>query len=160
MDKAGKDAVRIGFDRTIKLAFHGAQVSSDAGLFSYRDLDDAAGLTDSAGMKLVDLRTGGNIQRSMASLLRQSIYSRLAGHEDVNDAQRLSVDPVMRQEVATAPRRFRVFRVFFIRAQHGSLTGHRVLQHNPPAPLPDQPGAGVAPGRVLNPHSPAFNFCV
>ena len=32
----------------------------------------------------------------MATLLRQSIYSRLAGYEDVNDAERLSVDPVMR----------------------------------------------------------------
>jgi hypothetical protein len=30
------------------------------------------------------------------TLLRQSVYSRLAGYEDVNDAGRLSVDPVMR----------------------------------------------------------------
>ncbi len=87
MGETGKDALRVGFDRTIKLAFHGARVSSDAGLFPYRNLDDTAGLTDSAGMKLVDLRTGGNIQHSMASLLRQSIYSRLAGYEDVNDAE-------------------------------------------------------------------------
>ena len=33
------------------------------------------------------------------TLLRQSIYSRLAGYEDVNDAERLSVDPVMRHVV-------------------------------------------------------------
>jgi len=32
-------------------------------------------------------------------LLRQSIYSRLAGYEDVNDAERLSVDPAMRHVV-------------------------------------------------------------
>jgi hypothetical protein len=32
----------------------------------------------------------------MTNLLRQSVYTRLAGYEDVNDAQRLSVDPVMR----------------------------------------------------------------
>ena len=32
----------------------------------------------------------------MPTLLRQSIYSRLAGYEDVNDAERLAVDPVMR----------------------------------------------------------------
>lgn len=70
MSKTGKNALRVDFDRTIKLAFHGAQVSSDAGLFPYRNLDDTAGLTDSAGMKLVDLCTGGNIQHSMTSLLR------------------------------------------------------------------------------------------
>jgi hypothetical protein len=29
-------------------------------------------------------------------LLRQSIYSRLAGYEDVNDAERLSQDPTFR----------------------------------------------------------------
>ena len=32
----------------------------------------------------------------MPTLLRQSIYSGLAGYGDVNDAERLSVDPVMR----------------------------------------------------------------
>ena len=47
MGEAGKDALRVGFDRTIMLAFHGARVSSDAGLFPYRDLDEAAGLTTS-----------------------------------------------------------------------------------------------------------------
>jgi len=99
MGEAGKDALRVGFDRTIKLAFHGARVSSDAGLFPYRDLDEAAHLTGSGAAELFDLRTGGNIQHSMTALLRQSIYSRLAGYEDVNDAQRLRVDPVMRHVV-------------------------------------------------------------
>jgi len=96
MGEARTDALRVGFDRAIKLRFHGAKVSSDAGLFPYRDLDEAAGLTESGASHLFDFRTGTNIQHSMAALLRQSVYSRLAGYEDVNDAQRLSVDPVMR----------------------------------------------------------------
>ena len=99
MGEARKDALRVGFDRALKLEFHGAKVSSDAGLFPYRDLDDAARLTESGAARLFDFRTGSNISHSMTALLRQSIYSRLAGYEDVNDAERLSVDPVMRHVV-------------------------------------------------------------
>ncbi len=99
MGEARKDALRVGFDRAVKLDFHGAKVSSDAGLFPYRDLDEAAQLTESAAADLFDFRTGSNISHSMTALLRQSIYSRLAGYEDVNDAERLSVDPVMRHIV-------------------------------------------------------------
>jgi len=43
-----------------------------------------------------DRRTGRNIQHDMTNLLRQSVYTRLAGYEDVNDAQCLSIDPAMR----------------------------------------------------------------
>jgi hypothetical protein len=32
----------------------------------------------------------------LLALLRQSLYSRLAGYEDVDDAERLSLDPAMR----------------------------------------------------------------
>ena len=99
MGEARKDALRVGFDRAIELELHGAKVSSDAGLFPCRDLDDTAQLTESGATELFDFRTGSNISHSMTALLRQSIYSRLAGYEDVNDAERLSVDPVMRHVV-------------------------------------------------------------
>jgi len=99
MGEADQKALRVDFDRAIKLRFHGARVSSDAGLFPYRDLDEAAGLTESGAANLFDFRTGSNIRHGMTALLRQSVYSRLAGYEDVNDAERLSVDPVMRHVV-------------------------------------------------------------
>ena len=65
-------------------------------LLAYRRLDEALGLFNSASDVMNDKRTGRNIQHDMSNLLRQSVYTRLAGYEDVNDAQRLSVDPVMR----------------------------------------------------------------
>ena len=57
MGEAGKDALRVDFDRAVKLEFRGARVISDAGLFSYRDLDEAAGLTESFATDLFDFRT-------------------------------------------------------------------------------------------------------
>lgn len=99
MGAARKDALRLGFDSSIRLEFHGATVSSDGGLLPYRDLDHALGLTAMAGAALTDGRTGTNIRHSLTALLRQSIYSRLAGYDDLNDADRLAVDPVMRQVV-------------------------------------------------------------
>ena len=93
------DPLRVDFDREIKLEFHGSTVTSDAGLLAYRELDDALGLTTTAATGLHDSRTGRNTQHDLQALLRQSIYSRLAGYEDVNDAQRLCVDPAMRAVV-------------------------------------------------------------
>ena len=84
------------FDRRLKLEFHESRVTSDAGLLAYRELDDALGLTALAGGVLADSRTGRNGWHGIVSLLRQSVYGRLAGYEDVNDADRLGRDPVMR----------------------------------------------------------------
>ena len=90
------ERLNIRFNRKIKLEFHGARLTSDGGLLAYRELDEALGLFNSASTVMSDNRTGRNIQHDMTNLLRQSVYSRLAGYEDVNDAHRLSVDPVMR----------------------------------------------------------------
>ena len=81
------------FDRRLKLEFHGSRVTSDAGLLAYRELDDALGLTAVVGDVLADSRTGRNGWHGIVGLLRQSVYGRLAGYEDVNDADRLRPKP-------------------------------------------------------------------
>jgi hypothetical protein len=74
MGESKKDALRVNFDRKLKLEFHGVKVISDAGLLAYREIDDVFGLTDMASWKLTDNRTGKNTQHSLAALLRQSVY--------------------------------------------------------------------------------------
>ena len=88
--------LRPCFDRRLKLEFHGSRVTSDAGLLAYRELDDTLGLTALASNVLADSRTGKNGRHDVVGLLRQSVYGRLAGYEDVNDADRLGRDPAMR----------------------------------------------------------------
>ena len=98
MGDTRKEALRVEFDSRIKLEFHGAAVTSDAGLVAYRELDEALELTQ-MGKVFCDSRRGKNTQHELVRLFRQSVYSRLAGYEDTNDAERLAVDPAMRQVI-------------------------------------------------------------
>lgn len=90
------EALRLDFDRRLRLQFRGSTITSDAGLLPYRELDDAISLTDTGADTLADTRTGKNGRHRLAGLLRQSVFGRLAGYEDVNDAERLCRDPAMR----------------------------------------------------------------
>ena len=67
-----------------RLELHGATITSDAGLLAFRELDDALDLTPIASDYLQESRTGRNIRHHLVPLLRQSIYSRLAGYDDTN----------------------------------------------------------------------------
>ena len=101
--KRNRSLWQVDFDCRLKLEFPGSKITSAvaAGLLAYgegsaRGEDDVLGLTDLGGASLSDLRRGKNTRHLLTGLLRQSVYGRLAGYEDVNDAERLSLDPAMR----------------------------------------------------------------
>ena len=96
MGDGEKTPLRLRFNSRIRLGFRGATITSDAGLLAFREFDDALGLTRIAADYFQESRTGRNIRHHLVPLLRQSIYSRLAGYDDTNDAERLSRDPAMR----------------------------------------------------------------
>src|ERR1019366_9832357 len=86
----------FSFCSSLKIDFQGSQVTSDAGLLLVRELDEHLGLGQLIRENLTDARRGKNTQLPLSDLLRQSVYSRLAGYEDLNDAERLSQDPTFR----------------------------------------------------------------
>jgi len=88
--------LKLHFDGHLRVEFRGAKVTTDAGLLAVRELDEALLLTEEAGDLLTDSRTGKNTRHDLAGLLRQSVYARLAGYQDVNDQEALGRDPVMR----------------------------------------------------------------
>src|SRR3989441_8630924 len=88
--------VRLSFNPQLRVEFQGATVTSDAGLLLPRELDERLGLDALIERHLADPRRGQNRQFPLPDLFRQSIYSRLAGYEGTNDAERLAEDPTFR----------------------------------------------------------------
>ena len=87
---------QLSFNGSLKVNFQGSHVTSDGGLILVRELDERLGLGELIDEHLSDSRQGTNKQFTFADLLRQSVYSRLAGYEDLNDAERVSADPTFR----------------------------------------------------------------
>jgi hypothetical protein len=96
MGDAESGPVRLSFNSQLRVEFRGATVTSDAGLLLPRQLDERLGLSALIDRHLTDPRTGRDRQFPLADLFRQSVYSRLAGYEDTNDAERLAEDPTFR----------------------------------------------------------------
>jgi hypothetical protein len=87
---------QLSFNACLKVDFQGSRVTSEGGLILVRELDERLGLGELIERHLTDSRRGKNTQLPIADRLRQSVYSRLAGYEDLNDAERLSQDPTFR----------------------------------------------------------------
>ena len=86
---------QLSFGASLKVEIQGSRVTSDGGLILVRELDERLGFGELIKQHLTECR-GKNAQFCFADLLRQSVYSRLAGYEDLNDAERLSQDPTFR----------------------------------------------------------------
>jgi hypothetical protein len=99
MGERCKDAHRLDFDRKRKVKFYGTKVTSDAGLLAYRELEEVIGLTMIMESELTDSRTGKNTQHGLLALMRQSVYSRLAGYDDMYRFSQICVSAIIMAEV-------------------------------------------------------------
>ena len=81
MGETQKQLFQFSFNSSLLVDFQGARVTSDGGLILVRELDERLGLSALMQRYLTDSRRGRNVQLPLSDLLRQSIYSRLAGYE-------------------------------------------------------------------------------
>ena len=96
MGERQNEPFQLSFNTSLKVDFQGSRVTSDGGLILVRELDEQLRFGDLVAEHQSDARRGKNTQLPLADLFRQSVYSRVAGYEDVNDAERLSQDPAFR----------------------------------------------------------------
>ena len=95
MGEAQNHPLQLSFNPRLRIEFQGARVTSDGGLILVRELDERLGFSELIAQHVTDPR-GKNTQFLLTDLVRQSVYRRLAGYEDVNDAERPSHDPTFR----------------------------------------------------------------
>ncbi len=96
MGESQNQPFQLSFNKFLRVDFQGSRVTSAGGLILVRALDERLGMGELIARPLSDSRCGRNTQLPLADLVRQSVYSRLAGYEDLNDAERVSVDPTFR----------------------------------------------------------------
>jgi hypothetical protein len=129
MGESQKQGFQLSFNRFLRIGFQGSRVTTNGGLILVRELDERLALGELIEQYLTDSRAN-NARFSFADLLRQSVYSRLAGDEDVNDAERLSHDPALRligsekiwDRGAELPSRLQTFETELL-AEEGNFAG-------------------------------------
>jgi hypothetical protein len=83
---------QLSFDSSLSVDFRGSLAPPDGGLIVVQEMDERFGMGTLIEQHLTDTPRGRNAQFPLAALLRQSVYSRLARYEDVNDAEQISAD--------------------------------------------------------------------
>jgi hypothetical protein len=96
MGEKHHEPFQVSFNSSLRVDVQGSRVTSDGGLMLVRELEERLGMGALIEQHLTDTRRGRHTPLPLADWLRQSVDSRLAGDEEVNDAERVSADPTVR----------------------------------------------------------------
>jgi hypothetical protein len=95
-----QSAFRVSFDfltsKAVVVEPGAAQVSSDAGLLPFRQLDERLGLTRQFAEALSDRRHAGYLDHTLLEMTRMRVYGILADYPDQNDHDVLRSDPIFK----------------------------------------------------------------
>jgi hypothetical protein len=81
--------------RRVQADFSGGTLSTDAGALLLRQVDRNLGLAAELAQCFYDARNQVWVDHSLEGLLRQRLFATALGYEDVNDHQRLRLDPLL-----------------------------------------------------------------
>src|ERR1019366_3478275 len=81
--------------RKVVADFSGGTLSTDAGALLLRQTDANLGMTQGLAQCFDDGRAQGWVEHSVQQLLAQRIYGLALGYEDINDHERLRLDPLL-----------------------------------------------------------------
>src|SRR5260370_10901877 len=81
--------------RRVQADFSGGTLSTDAGALLLRQVDIHLGLTAELAQCFYDTRNQDWVDHSVQELLRQRLFGTALGYEDINDHQRLRLDPLL-----------------------------------------------------------------
>lgn len=81
--------------RQVVADFSGGTLSTDAGALLLRQVDSNLGVTAKLSQCFADGRNPVWVEHSVQGLLAQRIYGLALGYEDINDHQRLRLDPLL-----------------------------------------------------------------
>src|SRR5271157_5464324 len=81
--------------RQVVADFSGGTLSSDGGALLLRQVDANLGLTQALAHCFYDNRDAHFVDHSVQQLLAQRLYGLALGYEDLNDHQRLRLDPLL-----------------------------------------------------------------
>jgi hypothetical protein len=96
MGEKERKAFKLSFNGLLKVEFQESRVTSKGGLILVRKLDERLGLGLLVDQHFNNTRQGLSKQFWLVDMLRQSVYGCLAGYEDLNNAERVLVDPTFR----------------------------------------------------------------
>jgi len=89
-------AFDFGTSKPVVVEPSAAQVTSDAGLLPFRQLDEQLGLTQQLAGCLTDRRHVGYVGHTFLEMVRMRVYGILADYADQNDHDLLRSDPVFK----------------------------------------------------------------
>ena len=101
MPKCTADEMEFGRlgRRVIEANFQGGAISSDGGVMLVRQVDRRIGLSAAVAAALNDPRAPERITHELRDLVAQRLYGLCCGYEDLNDHDRLRLDPLMQTAV-------------------------------------------------------------